>query len=164
MHPTKKATAVALLFGLHVSAFQAFNNPCPGGRPLELSMSNRDSCHDTTTMGHLSSNRREFFQVLVSSFAAAGMVAGVPGMAVAAVGSLPEFRETNAILQGITVNVADKSQQDAMIDFLVNGFNFKILRKRINDPVEDTVSRKRRRRKKCMYLEKPGSTHMAASD
>ena len=138
------ATAVALMYGLHVSAFQAFNNPCPGGRPLELSMSNQESCQDTTTIGHLSSNRREFFhQVILSSCgAAAGIVAGVPGVAAAAVGSLPEFRETNAILQGITVNVADKSQQDAMIDFLVNGFNFKILRKRINDPVEDTVSRK----------------------
>ena len=57
----------------------------------------------------------------------------------AAVGSLPEFAETNAIIQGLTVNVADQSQQNAMIDFLVNGFDFKVLRKRIRGSVEETV-------------------------
>lgn len=57
----------------------------------------------------------------------------------AAVGTLPEFEDTNAIIQGITVNVADKSQQDAMIDFLVRGFDFEVSRKRIKDSIEDTV-------------------------
>ena len=60
--------------------------------------------------------------------------------AIAAVGTLPELEATNAILQGITVNVADQSQQDAMIRFLTNSFDFKVLRKRIIDSVEDTVS------------------------
>ena len=134
----KKAIAMAFLYGLHVSAaaFQPFNSW--SGRPvLELSVSNRESCSETP-IDHLSSKRRELFRVIASS-CAAGIVAS-PAVAGAAVGTLPEFRETNAIIQGITVNVADKSQQDAMIDFLVNGFNFKILRKRIDGPVEDTVS------------------------
>ena len=66
-------------------------------------------------------------------------VGGTVQSANAAVGTLPEFESTNAILQGITVNVADKSQQDAMITFLTNGFDFKVLRKRIQGSIEDTV-------------------------
>ena len=58
----------------------------------------------------------------------------------AAVGTLPEFANTNAIIQGVTVNVADKSQQDAMINFLTGAFDFQVLRKRIQGSVEDTVS------------------------
>ena len=57
----------------------------------------------------------------------------------AAVGTLPEFADTNAIIQGITVNVADKSQQDSMINFLTGAFDFQVLRKRISGSVEDTV-------------------------
>lgn len=68
----------------------------------------------------------------------AGIVASpLPGHA--AVGTLPEYGDTNAIIQGITVNVADKSQQDAMVDFLTKSFDFQVLRKRILDGVEDTV-------------------------
>lgn len=63
----------------------------------------------------------------------------VPDSANAAVGTLPEFADSNAIIQGLTVNVADKSQQDGMIDFLVNGFDFQVLRKRIKGSVEETV-------------------------
>lgn len=59
----------------------------------------------------------------------------------AAVGALPEFSETNAILQGLTVNVADQSQQKSMIEFLVNGFSFEVLRQRIRGPIEETVRR-----------------------
>ena len=57
----------------------------------------------------------------------------------AAVGTLPEFANTNAILQGLTVDVADQSQQKSMIEFLIQGFGFEILRQRINGPVEETV-------------------------
>jgi hypothetical protein len=56
----------------------------------------------------------------------------------AEVGTLPEFANTNAILQGITVNVADASQQETMIKFLENAFDCKVLRKRIRGTVEDT--------------------------
>ena len=61
----------------------------------------------------------------------------------AAVGTLPEFADTNAILQGLTITVADQSQQDAMIKFLENGFEFTVTRKRIQQvqggQIEDTV-------------------------
>jgi catechol 2,3-dioxygenase-like lactoylglutathione lyase family enzyme len=56
----------------------------------------------------------------------------------AAVGSLAEWRDTNVILQGITVRVSDKSQQDAMINFLRDSFDLKVLRRRIAGTVEET--------------------------
>ncbi|KAL3938120.1 MAG: hypothetical protein SGBAC_006903 [Bacillariaceae sp.] len=55
----------------------------------------------------------------------------------AAVGTLPEFGDSEAIIQGLTVNVADKSQLDAMVTFLTNGFDFQILRQRIKNSVEE---------------------------
>ena len=62
----------------------------------------------------------------------------------AAVGSLPEFSDTNAILQSITIDVTDKTQYDETIAFFVNGFEMKILRQRNNDGggVKDTVRKK----------------------
>lgn len=57
----------------------------------------------------------------------------------AAVGELPEFSETNAVLQGLTINVADQSQQKSMIEFLVGGLGFEVLRQRIRGPIEETV-------------------------
>ena len=58
----------------------------------------------------------------------------------AAVGTLPEFDDTNAILQGITVSVADQSQQESMIKFLTDAFDFDILRQRKIGSTTDTVS------------------------
>eukprot|EP00980_Cylindrotheca_fusiformis_P006525 scaffold1384_cov116-Cylindrotheca_fusiformis.AAC.3 len=66
------------------------------------------------------------------------LLGGSANSAHAAVGTLPEFGDSNAIIQGITLNVADKSQEEAMIRFLENGFNFQILRKRIRESVEET--------------------------
>ena len=83
--------------------------------------------------------RRKLIQSISSTCAAIAGLEFFPLSTDAAVGSLPEFSNTNAIVQGITVNVADKSQEEAMINFLVNGFDFKVLRKRIVDSVEDTV-------------------------
>jgi len=56
----------------------------------------------------------------------------------AAVGSLPEFANVDSILQGITVKVADRSQQEAMVDFLTSGFSCQVLRKRIIGQREET--------------------------
>lgn len=56
----------------------------------------------------------------------------------AALGSLPELADTNAILQGIIINVADKSQLDAMISLLSEAFGFEVLRKRIRNSVDET--------------------------
>lgn len=64
------------------------------------------------------------------------------GGAEAMIGSLPEFSDSNAVLQGISIDVADLSQQNDMIEFLQNGFNFKILRQRKVQSVSETVGNK----------------------
>jgi hypothetical protein len=61
-----------------------------------------------------------------------------PSSAMASVGTLPEYADTNNILQGITIRVADQSQQKAMIAFLEDGFDCEVLRKRIVGSVEET--------------------------
>jgi len=76
-----------------------------------------------------------------SSFLAAGSIHVEDSLA--AVGSLPEFGDTDTILQGLTVNVADQSQQKSMNEFLIQGLGFEVLRRRINGPVEETVSKSR---------------------
>lgn len=55
----------------------------------------------------------------------------------AAVGTLPEFSDANAILQGVTIRVADSSQQTAMVKFLEDGFECKVLRQRIQGSLEE---------------------------
>uniref|UniRef100_A0A7S4REZ5 VOC domain-containing protein n=1 Tax=Ditylum brightwellii TaxID=49249 RepID=A0A7S4REZ5_9STRA len=104
----------------------------------------------TTTLFQTSSNdlpsdvtttRRTLLQntlTTTATAAAAAAVAFLPNQAEAAVGTLPEYATSNAILQGITVDVADKSQQDEMIAFLSNSFDFKILRRRVTGSVTDT--------------------------
>ncbi|KAL7578304.1 hypothetical protein ACA910_012715 [Epithemia clementina (nom. ined.)] len=66
-----------------------------------------------------------------------GLLLASPAGSGAAVGQLPEFSDTNAILQGITVRVADKSQQDAMVSFLSEAFDFDVFRQRIIGGVEE---------------------------
>lgn len=60
-------------------------------------------------------------------------------LAMADVGTLPELKGATAVLQGITVSVADVSQQNSMIKFLVEGFLFNVLRQRTVGTVTDTV-------------------------
>ena len=66
----------------------------------------------------------------------------------AAMGTLPEYQDTNAIFQGITLDVNDKSQYEDTIQFFMNGFDgMKILRERGDDGggvVKDTVSSRER--------------------
>lgn len=47
----------------------------------------------------------------------------------AMVGTLPELSNTNIVLQSITIQVSDRMQQNAMIQFLQDGFDMMILRK-----------------------------------
>lgn len=95
--------------------------------------------------GHTISRRRTLTH-LVATATAATVVSSSPFgtnnsyLAMAAVGTLPELKDANAILQGITVSVADESQQDSMIKFLVDGFLFQVLRQRTVGTVTDTVS------------------------
>jgi len=60
-----------------------------------------------------------------------------PQSASAAVGSLPEYGDTNAVLQGLTVRVSDGSQFKNMVDFLRDSFDFKVLREQTTGSVSD---------------------------
>lgn len=61
-----------------------------------------------------------------------------PLAANAMVGSLPEYSDSNAVLQGITVQVSDSYQQDEMIAFLEDGFGMTKVRQRTQGSVTDT--------------------------
>jgi len=63
---------------------------------------------------------------------------GLPQTSSAVVGALPEYADTNAIVQGLTINVADASQQKSMIEFLIGSFSFEVQRQRIQGTVEET--------------------------
>ncbi len=76
----------------------------------------------------------------LASFSFLSTTIGSPESSSAAVGSLPEFANTNAIVNGLTINVADTSQQKAMIDFLIGAFDFEVQRQRIQGSIEETVS------------------------
>lgn len=107
------------------------------GMSLPSKSDHDDDCSSEPDKGDDAMRRR------VLSLAAAGAVGVMSGMgpllpSQAAVGTLPEYQDTNVILQGITVRVADKSQQDAMIKFLTDAFECQVLRKRIRGTVEET--------------------------
>lgn len=57
----------------------------------------------------------------------------------AAVGDLPEFSDANAVLQGLTLDVSDSTQQKDMVEFLRDGFSFKVLRQRKVGSITETV-------------------------
>jgi hypothetical protein len=120
---------------------QAFVTPFASNRRQYslLMKSETSSRHEHDDNDAISSARRRILGT--AALASSSLVLGGvnPEAADAAVGTLPESANTNAIIQGITVNVADKSQQDSMINFLTDGFDFKVLRKRIKGSVEETV-------------------------
>jgi len=86
-------------------------------------------------------NRRSMIQKAIST-TTVGLLSSLSTNtqpANAAIGSMYEYSNTNAILQGITINVADISQQTSMINFLTQSFTgFKILRQGTIDSVTDT--------------------------
>ena len=86
----------------------------------------------------LSKSRRSFVTdaLIGSSFLATTIF--LPQSTLANVGTLPEYADTNNILQGITIRVADQSQQKAMIAFLEDSFDCEVLRKRIVGSIEET--------------------------
>jgi hypothetical protein len=86
------------------------------------------------------SRRKMMETVALASASFLPAAVGLPKTSSAAVGTLPEFAETNAILNGLTINVADASQQEQMIDFLIGAFSFEVQRQRIQGSVEETVS------------------------
>jgi hypothetical protein len=151
MKPTKAALliSVAISHAFHASSF-AF--PTSAQRALtcrtaalKSSESNQDGFHATnmelTTSPSTTITRRSILQRTILSATAA---ITVPRTAKAAVGTLPEFSDTNAIFQSITIDVTDKKQYEDTISFFLNGFDgCKVLRERGGDGggvVKETVS------------------------
>jgi len=79
-------------------------------------------------------NRRSLMSNVVVAAGATALVSNQK-TANAAVGTLPEYADTNAIVQGVTVQVADKSQLDAMKNFLELGFEAKVLRQFVSGSI-----------------------------
>mmetsp|Transcript_18948 Transcript_18948/g.52881 ORF Transcript_18948/g.52881 Transcript_18948/m.52881 type:complete len:381 (-) Transcript_18948:175-1317(-) len=105
-----------------------------------LHHSNNDDSRDCDLGGAEMQSRREMMTKTVALASASFLPAatGLPELSCADVGTLPEFSDTNAIVQGLTINVADASQQQTMIDFLVGAFSFEVQRQRIQGTVEET--------------------------
>ena len=117
--------------------FSIISNPKSSASSLHAGSSTVDDDDDKVPI----TSRRS---ILTSAVSGAILLSGFsPEPAHAVVGTLPEFADTNAIVQGVTIDVVDKVQQDNMINFLVNGFDFQVLRKRIKGSVEDTVGNPR---------------------
>jgi hypothetical protein len=113
--------------------FSVLSNPKSSASSLHAISSTADDNDDEVPI----TSRRS---ILTSAVSGAILLSGIfPEPAHAVVGTLPELADTNAIVQGVTIDVVDKAQQDNMIKFLVNGFDFQVLRKRIKDSVEETV-------------------------
>ncbi len=101
-------------------------------RQMATSRASTNNNHDIPKQ-HSAFSRRQFI-----TSTAAGLAASTALPSIAAVGTLPEFANDNAILQGITIKVADQSQLNSMIQFLENGFECQVLRRRIRGPIEET--------------------------
>jgi hypothetical protein len=107
-------------------------------RLLQRSFAESDNKDDISHDDDISRSRRSLLASAVATITGAALLLSTTEPSQAAVGTLPEFQDTNAILQGLTVQVADESQQDAMIAFLQQGFDFKVLRTRTKGSVTDT--------------------------
>lgn len=98
-----------------------------------------DFASNNSNTHHHSKSRRSIFSNTVHVIAAALVGATQNHLpANAMVGNLPEYSDTNAVLQGITVQVSDSSQQDEMIAFLEDGFGMTKVRQRKQGSVTDT--------------------------
>jgi hypothetical protein len=118
-----------------------------------LSACSHDNENGRKIDGSMMSDRRSMLSSSTKAiFATALIASSSSSCANAAVGSLSEFSDTNAILQGVTVDVADLSQQDSMIAFLQGGLNFKVLRQRRVGSVTDTVGHESLYLFDCFYL------------
>lgn len=94
------------------------------------------------------STRRSILQQVISTSAilssSSVLLTSKSSIANAAMGTLPEFQDTNAIFQGVTIDVTDQSQYDETIQFFTNAFDgMTVLRERGGEGggfVKDTVS------------------------
>ncbi len=120
---------------------------------LKAQSSNTDNQHEKehpeNQITTSNNTRRSVLQKVISTSAILStslLAGGSPSsiIANAAMGTLPEFADTNAIFQGITIDVTDKAQYEETIQFFTNGFDgMKVLRERGGDGggIRDTVSR-----------------------
>jgi len=101
--------------------------------------------HQLTTTEQITTRRSLLQQSLLATSILTSTTAQLtssPSVANAAIGTLPEFSNTNAILQSITIDVTDKTQYDDTIDFFSKSFDgCKVVRQRNNSGggVKDTV-------------------------
>lgn len=80
---------------------------------------------------HPARTRRSVLATTVSAAAALTAAAVPPRRANAALGTLPEFSDANAIVQSLTINVTDRTQYDETIEFFTSAFDgMKVLRQR----------------------------------
>lgn len=89
----------------------------------------RDRVHQTRIFLHEAERSRR--SILISASLASLATVGAlsrPDDANAAMGTLPELQDTNAVLQGLTIKVTDPSQQKQMISFLQDAFDMEVLR------------------------------------
>ena len=104
----------------------------------------KDLGMDTASLSSIATatSRREMIakSTALASVSFLPALLGSPRISSAAVGSLPELVNSNAYVQGLTINVADSVQQKQMVAFLVDGFSFEVLRQRNQDTIEETVS------------------------
>ena len=86
-------------------------------------------------------NRRTFHSTVAKTLGlfSASWIAPLIEDAQAAVGTLPEYADTNAVVQGITVTVAETRQFSDMVDFLREGFGFDVLRQSTKGSVTTAV-------------------------
>jgi len=142
-------TLFLLILALYLStlseAFGVANSSSSGGRRATVKCmvkrcASKDDDKANNNCSHDDSSdytsRRRFLES--ASAVAASSLLFSADTAQAAVGSLPEFADSNAILQGITVKVADPSQEKAMRTFLEDAFDCKVLRQRIRGTVTET--------------------------
>jgi hypothetical protein len=110
-----------------------------------------DQQQKQTTATSNTSTRRSILQKVIISTSAIIFLPSVlltstttSSIANAALGTLPEFQDTNAILQGVTIDVSDQSQYEDTIKFFTNAFDgMTVLRERGGEGggvVKDTVS------------------------
>jgi catechol 2,3-dioxygenase-like lactoylglutathione lyase family enzyme len=122
-----RSTGRRLKTSLHITNESTSYGLCKDGKTLVSTIEDDDTYK----------SRRSFLaHSLMGSSLLATTIA--PISIQASVGTLPEFADTNSVLHGITVRVADQSQQQSMIKFLEDGFDCEVLRKRIIGSVEET--------------------------
>ena len=135
--------SVALLrFAWGTAAFVAA--PIPKSRSTCVARWATTDSHEETwpsepMVGSSALSRRSALAAAAGGMTAALVAGSMVSPVQAAVGNLPEYQDTNVILQGLTIQVSDRSQLDQMVNFLRNGFDFKIVRQRAEGAVLDVV-------------------------